>query len=48
MLITARVQPLLGVSSGDKGIGYGGVDTGGSKEPGARYHNNLWDDEEDW
>ncbi len=30
------------------GIGYGGVDTGGSKEPGARYHNKLWDDEEDW
>jgi len=37
---------LLGVSSG-KGIGYGGKDADGSKDPAARGYG--WDDEEeDW
>jgi hypothetical protein len=35
---------LLGVSS-DKGIGYGGKDANGTKDPSARPYG--WDDEED-
>lgn len=33
------------------GIGYGGVDEEGEKDPSARRHRNVWDDEEeeeDW
>ena len=35
-----------GVTSG-KGIGYGGVDENGTKDPSSRRSMDLWDDEED-
>ncbi|MBQ9355867.1 MAG: hypothetical protein IJT98_01035 [Prevotella sp.] len=47
MTVEARLHPLMdSVSgSGTYNIGYGGVDINGSEEPGARYVNSLWDDE---
>ena len=35
-----------GVTSG-KGIGYGGVDEDGEKDPSARRRRDVWDDEEE-
>ena len=39
---------LLGVSASAQGIGYGGVDTDGEKEPETRkwkeWHNTFWDE----
>ena len=35
-----------GVSS-SKGIGYGGVDNGGTKDPASRRYQYDWDDEEE-
>ncbi len=35
-----------GVTSG-KGIGYGGVDEEGEKDPASRRRRNVWDDEEE-
>lgn len=49
----ALVQPhaLLSNSrsvwSDTTGLGYGGVDTSGGKDPSSRYHNSLWDDDDD-
>ena len=42
-----KLQPIVlhGVSGSAKGIGYGGVDTGGTKEPAAR--SFIYDDEEE-
>lgn len=37
---------LLTVSDPDRGIGYGGVDTGGTKEPSARTLEYFCEDEE--
>ena len=37
------MESLLGVSG--YGIPYGGVDTGGTKDPSAR--RNIWDDEDE-
>lgn len=34
----------LGVG-GDNGIGYGGVDNGGTVEPAVKGHRNLWNEE---
>lgn len=31
----------------EKGIDYGGVDEGGTKDPSSRQHAGVWDDEED-
>ena len=31
----------------DKGIGYGGADTNGSKDPASRQRHSVWDDEND-
>ena len=30
---------------GSNGLGYGGVDAGGSKDPSVKNHHNLWDEE---
>lgn len=32
---------------GNNGVGWGGVDTAGMKDPDAN-KNNLWDDDNDW
>lgn len=50
---TVQLQSLLtdskSIWSEGTGIGFGGIDTGGSHEPGSRYRNSVWDDEEeDW
>ena len=31
----------------NNGIGYGGVDDDGEKDPSARRRNNVWDEEEE-
>ena len=36
-----------GVTSPGKGIGYGGVDEKGEKDPASRRRRDVWDDEED-
>ena len=36
-----------GVTSPDKGIGYGGVDEEGEKDPSSRRRRDVWDDEEE-
>ena len=48
-----KVQPLLTDSTSiwsdmgsGTGIGYGGVDTGGTKDPSSRFTNKLWDDDD--
>ena len=43
------LQVILAVSgvTSDKGIGYGGVDENGTKDPSSRRSMDLWDDEED-
>lgn len=33
--------------SSDKGIGYGGVDEEGNKDPASRRHRDLWEEEEE-
>ena len=35
---------LLTISAGDKGLGYGGVDTAGELDPAAREFDAWWDD----
>ena len=51
LVVRTAIEQLLsgsGVQS-DNGIGYGGVDEDGSKDPSARRHRSEWDDdEEDW
>lgn len=38
-------EQLLTISGGDTGIGYGGVDTGGTLDPAERDSDmNLWDE----
>lgn len=32
--------------SDDTGIGFGGVDHTGGMDPASRWHNSLWDDDE--
>lgn len=33
--------------SSDKGIGYGGVDDEGNKDPASRRHRDVWEEEEE-
>ena len=49
-IMTVQTQRLMAGSVGsNKGIGYGGVDTNGTKDPSSRHNNGWWDDEdEDW
>ena len=44
--VTMQVTSPNGVNS-DKGIGYAGVDTEGTVEPGARRRRDVWADEEE-
>lgn len=50
-ITTIQAQQLMaGSISNPYGIGYGGVDNG-NKEPGSRYVNIIWEDDEedeDW
>ena len=46
-VMNTEVEELLASSvTSDKGIGYGGVDTDGSKDPASR-GGNGWDNEEE-
>ena len=44
VLMEDEVELLYGSVTGDNGIGYGGVDTEGSKDPDARYYD-LYEEE---
>ena len=47
--VALKVHTMLcasGVTSDENGIGYGGVDTGGTMDPSAR-EGDFWDDEAD-
>jgi hypothetical protein len=46
MGMTMMICTSEGVTS-NNGIDYGGVDEDGEKDPAARRHRNVWDDEED-
>lgn len=48
VVVTPKIPLTIasGVSSNDEyGLGYGGVDTGGDKEPSSRWRDRLWDDD---
>ena len=51
-IMNVSAEPLLSASgvSSNKGIGYGGTDEGGWKDPDSRRLSNSgqWDDEEDF
>lgn len=38
---------MAGSVTSPNGIGYGGVDTDGTLRPGSRWHNKLWEDEDE-
>ena len=38
------INPLLTISAGDRGLGYGGVDTEGELDPSSREFDVWWDD----
>ena len=44
-IVVSSMQPLLNGVSGE-GMGYGGVDEGGTKDPSSRRRRH-WDDDED-
>ena len=46
-VITIEAPQLLEVSGGGKGIGYGGKDSGGGKEPSSRSYDDLFEDWDD-
>jgi len=46
VVMLKRVE-LLTISSGDRGIGYGGVDTGGAKDPSGRAYDYDYDEDEE-
>ena len=46
-LLTANSTSIWSDMGPGTGIGYGGVDTGGVKDPSSRFHNKLWDDDEE-
>ena len=45
MTVQAQAMQMLAASgvSSDKGIGYGGIDGEGTKDPAARRRHNEWD-----
>ena len=45
MTVQAQAMQMLAASgvSSDKGIGYGGIDGEGTKDPAARRRHNGWD-----
>jgi len=47
MTVQAQAMQMLAASgvSSDKGIGYGGVDEGGTMDPSARRRKDVWTDE---
>ena len=46
-----ELQQMVAASNGvysDNGLGWGGFDKDGEKEPNSRYRNSLWDDDDDY
>lgn len=43
-VVTIETPQLLNVSGGDKGIGYGGKDIGGSEDPSSREIDDIFED----
>lgn len=46
VVTTENLLLLSGSVQSDVGIGYGGTDEGGTKEPASRQYKSLWDDED--
>ena len=48
LILNLQVAKMISTSEGvssSKGIGYGGVDNGGTMDPSVKVHNNVWDEE---
>ena len=44
---TELLEAVSGVQNKFRGIGYGGLDSDGSKTPSSRQYYDIWDDEDD-